>query len=602
MASYAVILAPSGIDLRSTISKLKHHLGKNITPADIEDTLCDDVPDTRKALKPIALRNPPKISMYDVTWHLPRSKVAELWQKAVEQCLNKFKSPSNSSVKILSGHLTYYGGQRDEFYSVFNAGALLSDPDLKPSHVVLLIDDVYDMYLRLTKKGDLYDHKTRMPDYFSQIKDEEKVEIQGIDKEDIASLCIEWEVGVLTHLFTWRYLEIILAENLAAQLKSNFLVMGVKQLTKAVAYWIKEQEPKSVYLSHPIAEPRRERRKKGKWPPFVTQVNKMQEALLNKGIVCVMPTAIDEYRFASRKTGSRSLHKHTGFLEKRWPLLGDLTELLYSQPDGARDVNHDRLLLPKYWNFSEEKLVKYNEKPRSLEFRIDTYFRSFTRQIQFQIASRDHLLVTHTNGLLVLRPFYGGRPEFSGGVMKEVAHWETLVRSGQEKRAAFVHFNKDIKDMLEARRKDPDFPLYDEFEGEMTRIAKKEHGINERDFLELIKGKKKKDTLGESSILPPIRTMIKNELPNIRKKAKINLLRKYLTAMVEVRDEVPDKDKKDKSVYVGVWILDDSNQLTKSCSRISQFLKTGSPPDNNWQMRIEEIFPDKLLSRRKKRP
>jgi len=586
MDSYVIVLAPSGVGLSNSVNKLKANIRaslesntEGVKSVDIEYTLQKRA-ETRHALDEVhaPLRNPPEISMYDVTWNLPRSRIATLWEVAVKQALNELYE-SRASVKILSGNMIYYGGQRDESYSVFNPHLLLEESlklSLKPSHVLLLIDDVYDMYSRLKEKDELYHPESRLPGYFGQIQNEENIVIRELPKKYVALLCLGWEVAVLTHLLAWRHHEAILAENLALQLDSKFLVWGVKQLTKAAACWITEPDQISVYLSHPVTQPRRILQAEGQWPQFVWQVNKLQKQLLENGIVCVMPTAIDEYRFARKENQEITPSMYTGSLASRWPEPGDESKLLYSRPNKATDTNHKDILAPKCWDFSQGKLVEFKEEPEPLTGEINMSLRSFANEIKFQIASRDHLLVSHTDGLLIFRPFYKGESDFSGGVRREIEHWKDSWQSGIRTRAAFVHFVSDIQAMLESRRKDPGFGLDSELRAEMAHIAKKKYKIEEQAFFKLVSSKEARGVLGDSTISPAVQRKISQDLPNIQRQAKINLLRSYLTAMVQVDD-----------AYLGIWIVDNGEQFAKE---VSQYFKTGSPIGNKWEDRIDDIF------------
>ena len=587
------MLAPSGAGLSNSVNKLKANIRasfesntEGVKSVDIEYTLRKLAPTRHALVEEIhaPLRNQAEISMYDVTWNLPRSKVTSLWEIAAKQALNElYESPA--SAKILSGNMIYYGGQRDESYSVFNPHLLLEESlklSLKPSHVLLLIDDVYDMYLRLKGKDELYYPESRLPNYFRQIQNEENTVIRELSKKHVSLLCLGWEVAVLTHLLAWRHHETILAENLALQLGSKFLVWGVKQLTKAAARWVTEPDQISVYLSHPVTEPRQILQAKGKWPQFVWQVNKLQKQLLENGIVCVMPTAIDEYRFTRKESQETSLSMYTGSLEPRWPEPGNVSKLLYSRPNKATDTNHKDILAPKYWDFDQRKLLEFKEEPEPLERGINISLRSFANEIQFQIASRDHLLVSHTNGLLVFRPFYKGKSDFSRGVRREVEHWADSRQSGTQTRAAFVYFVSDVRAMLESRRKDPEFDLDSDLREEAAHIPKKKYKIEEQAFSKLVSGKEARGVLGDSTISPAVQHKIVQALPDIQRQAKVNLLRSYLTAMVQVDD-----------AYLGIWIVDKGDQFVQE---VSQYFKAGHPIGNDWRDKVDNMFQVTVLN------
>jgi hypothetical protein len=62
-----------------------------------------------------------------------------------------------------------------------------------------------------------------------------------------------------------------------------------------------------------------------------------------------------------------------------------------------------------------------------------------------QLATRDHLLVEHSDAILVYRGLYNSTA-FSAGVRKELKYWQKIHESssGRKSRVIFVHFHDDI--------------------------------------------------------------------------------------------------------------------------------------------------------------
>jgi len=112
---YALVFAPPGVRLGATIQKICKEL--DAEPRDIDDWIKQS-PATIQALDEINATYTLPLNMETVAFHLPRSRVAELWKSAVASCLEELES-SNKETRILSGHLTYYSGQRNEFYSAY---------------------------------------------------------------------------------------------------------------------------------------------------------------------------------------------------------------------------------------------------------------------------------------------------------------------------------------------------------------------------------------------------------------------------------------------------------------------------------------------------
>jgi hypothetical protein len=63
-----------------------------------------------------------------------------------------------------------------------------------------------------------------------------------------------------------------------------------------------------------------------------------------------------------------------------------------------------------------------------------------------QLAARDHLLVEHSDAILVYRGLYNSTA-FSAGVNKELSYWQKIHTSsgGRKSRVIFVHFLADIE-------------------------------------------------------------------------------------------------------------------------------------------------------------
>jgi hypothetical protein len=243
---YVIVCAPAGTGLKGAVAKLKNAFGVNkVAHQDVENLLCGSL-EAKEALIGLGYSEPSNRQdwpgMEEITWHLPRDKVISLWSGALRKALNELQN-SNEDFKILSCHLILYCGRRDEFYSPLKVKLFvenLGKTVRKPSHLLLLIDDIYDMYLRLTDKGQLFDTQDRIDRYLKRIWDEveDKEGSQNFPPNLHSSLIFEWKISVLSNLLSWRHSEILMAESLARQLDANFLLWGVKQPTKIAASWL----------------------------------------------------------------------------------------------------------------------------------------------------------------------------------------------------------------------------------------------------------------------------------------------------------------------------------------------------------------------------
>jgi hypothetical protein len=275
--------------------------------------------------------------------------------------------------------------------------------------------------------------------------------------------------------------------------------------------------------------------------------------------VCVMPTAIDEYRIAQKSEEGTILKRRLPVLEERWPLpAAAIASLLYSAPKNSADMHHKDLLKDK--GPSSKSELADGEV-------VSTQLRALESQIMFQIASRDHLLVSSTNGLLVFRPFYR-KGEFSGGVQAEIDHWDILTsryskdpntraekREKEEdidsnRRAAFIHFDDDISSFLqfsksyEARKRGLDLDRLIEY-NIVKHIGAKFSLVDDiaRDAYQTIEYEKSTSGLDSGRVLNVIE--IKRALPKIKKEAKITTLQEQLTGT------------RASSSKIGIWIVKD---------------------------------------------
>ena len=584
--NYIIVCAPSGSGLRGAIGKLQN-VPDDINVQDIEDILCESR-QAEEALSKVGVSRPPNVpkwpEMYDITWNLSRSQIVDLWEDAVKEALNRLNK-SQKAIKVLSSHLIYYGGRRDEFYSPINA-SLLEKNLFKPSHILLLIDDVYDMYLRLSDEKALFDPKDRIPSLQGRIKEDEGIDVKTLPPEQLASLCLEWQVGVMTHLLSWRHLEIVIAEKLATQLKTNFLVWGTKQLTCAAALWLQKDRPVSVYLSHPISRPRRKFRETKKWHKVVGQLNKLQTEFLKNDLVCIMPSAIDEYRI-KRKRRNGTLALREPILENRWPLPAKMDFIMYSRHGATRDVNHEMVMAFKVWDFENKRFVDLKHTPNSLRERADAVLRGFERQIEMQISSTDHLFVSWSNGILIFRPLFL-EGTYSSGVKAEIVHWKLLARTNREKRAAFIHFDEDVNALLHYYKSGPKraWEMSWEIRDKLKEIISRFSNISQRNaelVIEYIEKGKTSEILEKAPI--PLNQIgeISSRFPEYGKMSGKSWLLEKLTGHDIGIEEIPEEQ-------IAVWVLKNMDDFKSRYSEIANFLKNGTKPSDSSVQRFEILL------------
>ena len=586
MVGYTIVCAPAATGLSEAVKRLKRECKGTVAHEDVEKILCESREAT-EALSSLDIQKPegrPKWpQMSDITWNLPRENVIKLWCEALRDAVHRLQT-SNTDLKILSCHLILYGGRRDEFYSPLDVRSLLKTKGdeiiFGPSHVLLLIDDIYDSYLRLTKEGEIFDVNNRVEPYLEQIWDDEgNSGPEAFRPELRSSLTLQWKLGILTNLLSWRHSEILMAEALANQAGAEFLLWGVKQPVQLAATWLSTMNPKSVYLSHPISRPRRKKRQQGAWPEVVFEFNQLQERLFQNGLTAIMPTAIDEFRIRRRKPKKASLGQRSAELEERWPVpTEDVELLLYSFPPDCADMNHLRLFTSP-------------EMPVPDPAVTDVQLRALENHISFQVSSRDHLLVSHTNYLLVFRPFYRATDdapiEFSDGVKAEIDHWTIMARSNVKRRAAFIHLLEDVKTfwlfIQSAAARQRGLFIDQLIEDEIVSILASRLGrdsVATRRILKAVKAKKVSTTLDKGAT--PDANRVRGLLPEVTEQARIIAVGQLLTGTPI-------------SPQVGLWILNGSAELEACCAQIAVFFKDDdSPSPEEWKQALAKgLFANK---------
>jgi len=575
--SYSLLCAPAGTGLRQAVARLQ--LVAPFAHADVEDVLSQSR-ETEEALRRAGRERPSKAAswpnMFEVTWALSRFEVMKLWKTAVSDALRKLRDAQEED-KILSSHFVYYCGRRTEFYSPVNTD-VLKEYGAKPSRIMVLVDDVFDMFFRLCGANQLFDTNYQMDTLRGGLIEEEDVFMDKTPASEVARNVMEWQVGIMTQLLYWRQLEILTAERVATELDIEFLVYGTKQSAEVASSWLRATTHSSAYLSHPISRPRRVFLEKRKWPSVVEQFNQLQSLLSKYALVAVMPTAIDEYRIDRKKRPGRTAVRRPK-LSSRWPLPVPGESSLYSLPDGVGDMHHSDLLSPKRWDFRKRKFV--GVRPNVQWFNsASSVLSAFEHQIEWQVSSRDHLLVSWCKNVLVFRPFYQ-ESVWSGGVQAEITHWKLHAATDATRRIGFIHFKEDANLLLKTVGANQ--MLTEERKSTIARktseIVGARHRLNMNvasgivDFI--LKGKPA-GILDKAPVNPQIIGPIETSLPQYSKTARAEWLFEKLTG-ADFGHVPPEKLRS----QVGLWIVGESSELPGRCEAIAEFFKSGKGTDVN---------------------
>lgn len=443
--------------------------------------------------------------------YLPRRILLDEWDTSCRRILNT--SVGSAMLRVIFLHLTWYHSDTSEFFSPLNTRPFLRNdvgaPNGDVRQVILLIDDIYDMFIRLQKAGDLYSKGNiqRDADLLKKLrkfrpldKARDQPDDEGEEDQPRKQISEEYQKRIyegrrrleskelaLMQLISWRRAEMLQAENLARTLGAEFTLLGTKHSWESFQYLVEGSTTHKAYLSHRISEVRRKNKannelpsRLGAWEKVVHEVNDLHGRFRKHRQLLINPTAIDELRFDDLeplRSGSTDpefvvdegksakqpipmlSQGQSPLLARRWPLLKDTT-LVWSPPGGSQaDTFPLEDLTPEDASVQHTLLLKGG---LDLHDQVSTAVaRSLSAQFYFDIAARDHMIVEHTPGLCVYRPFFstshsgdGDSADWSKGVELEIDHWRRKVPGTVKPRMAVVHTRLELVARLQWIKRD----------------------------------------------------------------------------------------------------------------------------------------------------
>lgn len=612
---YIIVTGPPGVEHDKAVTKLAEAL--DAVHADVELHL-KRLPETIQRLRDVKapeVEYPP--NMEHITHYLPRLTVAELWKAAAPAALAELgKSPS--AFKFLGLHMVNYSGNRRDFYSAVDAEILRGttrsldgqEARLQPERVIVLIDDLYDMYARLTQ-ADCVLSIEAIQDAIEGLAKDRKVDPKSLRHQDLTQLTQAEELWRCLLCLRWRHMEMITTEILAVRLgvtANRMILWPVKQSLEPLLSWLRGDNQLFVYVSHPISGPRDEYRGERKkspsavWPRFTTdEMNALPALLSDAGVSVVMPTGIDEYRLG------RDGVRYTGLLEPRWPLPAGLNQTLYVEPEltdflsaNGTPPDYDSFFNPRYWDltassmvpFVRDRAVLFRDDTELLESGISVPLEMISNELKAEISARDFFEVYHSDGVLVYRPFYGGRAKFSRGVEAEVHLWEDLVRVGDTRRLAIVHFDADVQDAIDAITGSSKDALLNAVCAPLKDILGDNRLFSSEDTLRdlvLHRGTlgRMPSTLVGSRISQKYWYELRKGFPDHFFKARVRLLGRILAGRMQ-RERLDQKRE-----LLSIWVVSDFARLrTQGFEQICSFFKEGAPNGNDWASHVDDWLPD----------
>lgn len=300
----------------------------------------------------------------------------QLWSSTLKEiCImvSDIRKEDPDKVILINLHSCYYHNMTQEYLSFISIKELLN---LNPSFIVTFIDDIYEIYHRLTLAGGIF--------------------------HDESNVTPTQMILRLLRLLDWRAKETMLSRFIANNLGITNYVFAVKHSFDTFSNLLFENCPK-VYLSHPITEIRRlEANGNAKEATKVREEIADISDRLSSNFTTFLPTTIDEFIIKEKPTMSGKTKIYYPALEKRWNVDQYKTrnESLYTN-SGFTYIN-------KLWK--ENASVKIDKK-------ISNLLEALSASISDQVTIRDYTLVEQSDMLVVYRPVFNGNA--SGGVKQE---------------------------------------------------------------------------------------------------------------------------------------------------------------------------------------
>lgn len=320
----------------------------------------------------------------------PYSLQESYWKKSFEKILTQIqdieaKTPTANF--FINLHAIHYHPRTQEYLSILNLDLLKK---LRPDKIISLIDDIYDIRHRLAlDPNDIF---------YDRIKNQ---------NEAYKRLKIAMQ---LARVLDWRAKEIMMSRFIAKELDIKHFVLAIKHPWDTL-FNLTFENKQSVYLSHPISEPRRleirgEYDEAKKIRNEITQIS----SKLCENFITFLPTTIDEFRIKKEKNSDGEIFY--AVLNKRWEneIYAESKEMLYSVS-----------------GFDDTDALWQKHEPGFIDTEFNFILKSLNDTISDQVTSRDYMLVEQSDILVVYRPLYNGNA--SGGVKEENIYHEDIERT-----------------------------------------------------------------------------------------------------------------------------------------------------------------------------
>jgi hypothetical protein len=332
----------------------------------------------------------------------------ELWREAFKDILGDLNRSEFGKTVLLTLHGVYYHQDKREFVSPVDF-KMLTELGGKVRMLIVFIDDIYDIYRRLTQDGEMY----------ARVKELEPLEA-------VYASCFN-----LISILEWRQVEITVSRLIQQMLDVPMYIVATKHPAFMIARLISRptEHLRVFYLGHPITRIREDAVKE--IPDFTGELKQFCTKIIDKpDTVLFLPASIDELRI--RKEGSTYLPDTTA----RWRLPYDKESCLC--PSLSTHLEDVKPLDP---------LTSSTSPSPEVEMSVSRLMKLLSDYIGVQITSRDLSMVEQSkNGVIAYRPYFPHH--LSGGVERELQHNYELSDKESSRRSIILSI---VQDQAKAR-------------------------------------------------------------------------------------------------------------------------------------------------------
>ena len=389
-----IFTGQSGIKAKECLSRLNNPKIKNLNTFYVEDQIKEIYgTDFKKFLtEPIPYQS-------------------EIWRRAYGDIEKKITKISPESNIFLSMHASYYHQGTCELISVINFESLLKLKS-RVKCIIVLIDDIYDIYKRLVDQGQM----------FNDI-------LTSIDAFDTIYNSIKNYISILE----WRQLEINISRLLSEMFETKLFIVAIKHPIFLIRRIIDNpsEQLKIFYLAHPISAIRRS--SVDIIPSFASEVNNFAKTIIDNydKTVMFLPGTIDELRIKIKKNNDH---------ERYIPDLHPRLDLPYSKKSQVGPPLVSRLEKYDEFNPPKRKMLTLTTND---EEKISALLEQLSDWIRLQVTSRDINLINQSkSGVIAYRPYFPDK--ISSGVEDEIKYSYTLCSRFKERTNIIVSIKHDL--------------------------------------------------------------------------------------------------------------------------------------------------------------